>query len=613
MASNFTKIFSSFIFLGISLSLCSQVVEKTYLTTDRDIYQLEDTLWFKGYVFNHRNFISNQSIAFHVVLSDENGNKVRDTSWPVVGGLAYGNIYIPREEGKYFLSAFSGQMINAAPELVFTKEIFVRSEIADEISLVTTLVYDSIHPSILDKVSLQANLSENEPASNERFSYELWSETESIDKGSLRTDESGHAQLELDKFDSPLSDLTLVVKSTDKGMTKPVQLATLIKVKPKKIDLQFFPEGGPFIQGIVNNIAFKAIDDLGRPIDINGVLMDASGNIIDSISSSYMGMGQFYLTPKPEAYSFKIIEPQNIDSLYLLPFPAQSGVAMNVFKSGNNLPLLKLAPSDAFKAKGVTIQISQNDQSFYSYNLKVDHTSFFYLPTEKLKTGIARVTLLDYNYNPIAERLFFAKAGEKLNVQIKTNKDFYFPREKTEVTLTVTDSENNPVQGNFSLSAIDHTRSKIPNLNQPNLMAQVLLNSELKGAVPTPNFYFTDDPIAKSALDLVMLTHGWRKYELDNQKDPEAMMGQVLHRKNKKKVIRDTELSLISLNTFESESIPVDNDGRFYLDSKYMKDKGDSFLLSTVVRNEGEKPNIILNDSTRLNGINFKKQLLSSE
>jgi len=69
-------------------------------------------------------------------------------------------------------------------------------------------------------------------------------------------------------------------------------------LKARDIDLQFFPEGGTFVSGIENKIAFKAIDKQGNGIDFEGIIVDDSRNQIAEIKSNYKGIGSFVFTPE---------------------------------------------------------------------------------------------------------------------------------------------------------------------------------------------------------------------------------------------------------------------------------------------------------------------------
>ena len=63
--------------------------------------------------------------------------------------------------------------------------------------------------------------------------------------------------------------------------------------KSQKTDLQFFPEGGNLIIGLENNIAFKAINELGLNVDFEGEIVTKKGVQVTTIKSAHLGMGSF--------------------------------------------------------------------------------------------------------------------------------------------------------------------------------------------------------------------------------------------------------------------------------------------------------------------------------
>jgi hypothetical protein len=92
----------------------------------------------------------------------------------------------------------------------------------------------------------------------------------------------------------------------------------------------------------------------------------------------------------------------------------------------------------------------------------------------------------------------------------------FAPREKVQVDFDITSSAGNAVRGNFVVSVTDADLLKT-NQNTDNIFSYMLLNSELKGHIATPTYYFeADDAKHNEHLDLVMLTHGWRRYNINS-------------------------------------------------------------------------------------------------
>lgn len=591
-------------------SLSAQVIEKCYLQTDRNLYGTQDTVWFKGYVFNHENIISDESIALHVLFSDEEGNKIRDKKWPIVDGLVEGSFITPSREGRYFLSAFSGQM--AGTNLMFRKEIYVQSEIADEVVVQVSNISHSDNGHELS-IDLEANLSSREVASKAKLNYSIWSDTAMISAASTKTDAEGKVSLSFDNLDAVHNNYEVVVDVVDDELQKPVRLAIPITKKENKIDLQFLPEGGNMISGLKNKIAFKAIDSHGKPIDFEGELLNKQRELITKVSSFYMGMGHFDLTPEiGEAYTFRITS-QVKDTTYTLPKVIEQGVVITTRNTGNTNQLyLELKSSKALIGQPIRLSVSQQKGVIFEREFAGSSREFINIPLQKANPGIAKASIHDASGNILSERLLFLKADQRLKVALTTDKPEYQPREKVQVSIKVTDMDGNPVSGGFNLAAIDQTRSGSVGIDNPSMLAQILLNSELKGSIPTPNFYFSDDPKSKQALDYVMLTNGWRKYTKSPFPNPEGINGKLIQRNSRKKVIASTSLKLYSVDGLVENEIAVDELGGFTIPSTYLKAKGDSFLLATSASDKKFSPNIRLVDSTMLLNNIYKGNILEA-
>ncbi|NJK87789.1 MAG: hypothetical protein HC906_19290 [Bacteroidales bacterium] len=84
----------------------------------------------------------------------------------------------------------------------------------------------------------------------------------------------------------------------------------IIKRTEKKadIDFQLFPEGGNLVEGIESIVAFKALDENGKPIDLNGTLVDSKKNEIVRFKSFYDGMGHFSFKPQKDEKYFVVYE-----------------------------------------------------------------------------------------------------------------------------------------------------------------------------------------------------------------------------------------------------------------------------------------------------------------
>jgi len=130
--------------------------------------------------------------------------------------------------------------------------------------------------------------------------------------------------------------------------------------------------------------------------------------------------------------------------------------------------------------------------------------------------GAARLTLFNTDRKALAERLFYLGKADALNVEIKADKESYAPRDLVTLEIAVTDAKGNPVEGDFALSVVDDTVLNYADDKTGEILASLLLLPEMPGQlIDEPNFYFSDDEKAPRALDLLLGTQGWRRFEFE--------------------------------------------------------------------------------------------------
>lgn len=129
-------------------------------------------------------------------------------------------------------------------------------------------------------------------------------------------------------------------------------------------------------------------------------------------------------------------------------------------------------------------------------------------------SGILHFLLLDTRFKILSERLLFINNCEKElgHCLWRTEKQAYQPREKVVLDLNFTDKDTLPLSGNYSISVTDNQDIRPDSL--VNIFTTPLLTSDLKGRITNPAWYFAQDENSQRAevLDMLMLTHGWRRY-----------------------------------------------------------------------------------------------------
>ncbi|MCY1723281.1 TonB-dependent receptor plug domain-containing protein [Prolixibacteraceae bacterium Z1-6] len=356
------------------------------------------------------------------------------------------------------------------------------------------------------------------------------------------------------------------------------------------IDLQFFPEGGQLVQNVSNRVAFKATDEKGNGKHVKLIIFDDSGNPVRECESIHNGMGQFIFTPEPNKHYFATINSPESASIKI-PLP-ESTLEYSILVGNQFNELLDFtistSPENA-RGQQISYIIQSRGKLCSSNNLRMNEAQqLVRIEKKELPAGISYVTVYNENGVPVCERLIYNQISPKVEVNITTNKTQYDTREEVTLNITTLDEEGKPVPANLSLavigqSIIDNQKEILS--NNASIRSSVLLCSDIKGQVENPDFYFENFDMKKhQLLDLVLLTHGWRKYIWKEKVDlPEFAMdfdyesGFTFTGTSKtlalKRPIPNSKVSLVmSDEGFYYDEVTADKNGRFMFENTHLMD-----------------------------------------
>ncbi|WP_423735758.1 MG2 domain-containing protein [Chitinophaga caseinilytica] len=280
---------------------------------------------------------------------------------------------------------------------------------------------------------------------------------------------------------------------------------------PKEYSVQFFPEGGDLITDVSSAVAFKAIDENGYPAKVAGVVKDSKGAQIAVIETLHDGMGSFELKPAAgETYKAVVTNAGGQQKSFDLPAVKPSGIALKVYNRGARIFYLTGFNNLEASQNDMLLIAQMHNQVIYKADLNVAEGKVSGLiPATNLPSGIMQLTVFDNKGTPLTERIVYVKGKtDSLEFFLDPQELNKGPRQRTELVLQVPDS----MRGRISASITDADQVAYdPYAN--NIMSHTFLTSDLKGYVHNPFYYFRDTSAkAAQALDLVMMTNGWRRF-----------------------------------------------------------------------------------------------------
>jgi TonB-dependent SusC/RagA subfamily outer membrane receptor len=291
-----------------------------------------------------------------------------------------------------------------------------------------------------------------------------------------------------------------------------------IERSKEKVDVQFFPEGGELIDNIPTKVAFKAINGLGEGIDVKGAVYNKEDQKITEFNSLHKGMGFFWLEPKGKMKYYALIENDN--EKFDLPEVMEHGAIMSIDNSDENDVAIELKANlsetvDPNAAELILIGHTRGDvkhaEVFSVANLPLEIN----VTKDKFRSGVTHFTLFNDRSQPVAERLIFIDKEDDLHFRVEQNMSNSFDQQAS-FDINAVDSEGRAVRSNLSVSVKTNNRPEELNTFDGNIKTTMLLTSDIRGYVEEPTYYFSQAENAKKALDILLLTQGWRRFNWEN-------------------------------------------------------------------------------------------------
>lgn len=290
----------------------------------------------------------------------------------------------------------------------------------------------------------------------------------------------------------------------------------------KGLDLQFFPEGGYYVEGLRGRLAFKAIDAYGKGAEVRGNVYEVGDpDPVAELKAEHLGMGSVYLFPKAgKEYVAKVSHKgQNYE--VKLPKAREKGIVMNVGNLAADNIKVTLShnyPTEQISTTPHYLVIHARGIVRFATELPRSMDKSFYIQRSKIgEEGVLSMTVFDKDQKPIIERLVFNNLNKHLNIKINTDKPEYAPREAVKMNIEVNDAQGKPIAGHFSLAVTSLEQVADDALYTDHLQSYLLMSSDLRGTIEKPAYYFDEKNENRTqALDNLLLTQGWRKFVWEN-------------------------------------------------------------------------------------------------
>ena len=489
--------------------------EKVYLMTDKAAYVAGEHLWFRAFLtdaFSHRLDIP-QSRYVYVDLIAPDGEVVKQHKIrPDSNGVFHNRIELADDmvEGTYLLRAYTTYM-RARTDYIFEKKVFI----ADPQSSVI-----AVEPQFT--ITRDRNVSVQFRFRDLRDSSFLRIETIKLKVGKGELEEfpgrrtvSFRTDPQKDKY------LYLTFSHNNRRYQKFIPIPY---PNETPFDVSFFPEGGYLIDNAPSKVGFKALRTNGLSEDISGTVFDSNDQPVASFQSLHAGMGSFTLFPEVGEWFYALCSNKDTTLKFELPIVQLNACALRVIERNDQFIITAQDQRNTLKDD---LFLIAHLRGMVLYADKMPQNNMLVLQSADLPAGIIQLLLLDKELNPLSERLVFNKQRDFIQAAITPDQADYGRRELVKVNVTLEVPKGRDpfghdyvANGSFALSVTDDC-DILPDSTMT-IASYLLLSSELRGYIEDTGFYLTDDPNAKEALDALMLTQGWRRYDI-----PKAAKGKI--------------------------------------------------------------------------------------
>lgn len=487
------------------------IAEKIYLQLDNKAYTTSQTIWFKAVVAEAAQHIpSKLSGVLYVELIAPDQRTVDKKLIRIINGTGDGSFELNPEyaDGTYMIRAYTEWNKNFGSEFFFKEYVQIFSSSGNpgknpvrEVTVIEEQNKQRYIKAVFDPLMIDSSHTKD----LKLFLY-LDEKKDSI---SIRKSSTGIYSLEY-----PVPDgcqfVTFQLETKNN-----LSYSRSIILEKDYVDLQFFPEGGEMVNGIPCLLGFKALDSVGKGKSVSGEIINNKQEVIAIFKSNRLGMGTVRL-PFPdsaERYMARITSGNStIKKLYALPRAVAKGNAIAVAKSGDKI-WLKVSSSYLLSDSLSVLAACRGIVYFNVKGRMKEGNLDFGLPAASLPEGVIAFTIVDDSLNPMAERLYFNERPDtRLSLSLSADKETYQQREQTQLEIMVRDSEGKAVNANMSVLVMNVDQHATEQEQRSNILSYMLVSSDLKGRIEDPGFYFGNDPHRAEALNALLLTQGWRKY-----------------------------------------------------------------------------------------------------
>lgn len=298
-----------------------------------------------------------------------------------------------------------------------------------------------------------------------------------------------------------------------------------VEKKVQHSSLIFYPEGGSLLLEVPSRLAFRAVNQLGQGVTVEGEIVNSKGDVVGQIKDLHDGMGYVWLIPDDiRGYTARVrLDGSGRVQKIPLPSPVSEGILMRTDYQGDTIRVSLDVRGDSLirQMAGSSLIGHTRGEIVYFEPISFHGGQFErILPARHFPSGICQIALLSANNKLLAERLVFIDSPSHPVMNIH---EIVSTHSGVRVDMQFVHESGYPAYGNYSVSVrgIRYQNDSLSSdtiyrdASDSSISQYLLLESDLisKGTLTRPD---ANKPYLsrKEIMDLLMLTNSWDRFSI---------------------------------------------------------------------------------------------------
>jgi hypothetical protein len=499
----------------------NSTTKRTYIMTDKPLYQPGETIWFRVDLRATKTMLGGPPVGLTVQLLSPRGAVVMQKRVLAQSGVARNDFALaPGDRGSPELEGGEYTMQLVGDDgTTDMKKLVVNNYEAPRLQKTLELLRKAYGEGDSVSAAIEIKRATGEPFAEHALTGVVTVDDIEIQRLAIKTDKDGKATA---RFQLPAKmargDGLLTILAEDGGVTESIQKR--IPIVMKTLQFGVFPEGGDLVDNVSGRVYFMAKTTIGKPADVEGKVVDDRGQTVGEFKSVHDGMGRFELQPATDRrYHVEIVKPAGITAKFEVPAAKPGGCVVRSVDQKAADTLRVAAICNTSRRLLVEAVLREKRLGSGAFDVEAGKAALVEIPVDASAAaqGVVRVTLFSTRQEPLAERLVYHGLGSELKVSLTADRKSYSPRDPVKLKVHATDGAGHPVKANVGLAVVDETVLSFADDKSARILARLFLEPELgvtaADPIEEPNYYFGDKPDAAAAMDALLATRGYRRFE----------------------------------------------------------------------------------------------------